>query len=130
MDHKYRLDEFIKGELLALGGQSVVVAEELVVNFPIRQFLRSQICAGFAASKDPDDWNAGPFDWLDSPFLPLPGTGETLWSDHGGEGGRTVQSSPCLIHPTGTLIILGEGPFRHLLYDTAPLNLVAGEATP
>jgi len=124
-DQKYRLCEFIKGEVLALDSQPLVAAEGVVAHFPMQHFLRSQICAGFAARKDRDDCDTGPFDWLDGPFAPVPRTAETFRSDHVRERGQTFQSSPCLIHPTGTLIILGDGSFWHLLYDTEPLNLVA-----
>lgn len=121
-DQKYRLGEFVKGQILALGGQSFVMAEGLVAHFPIQQFLRSQVCAGFAVGKVQDDWDTGPFDWLDHPSPIMP---EILRSDYVGEGERPLQNSSCLVHPTGTMIILSDKSFWHLLYDTAPMNLAA-----
>lgn len=115
---KYRLGEFINGEILAVGSRRLVVAEELIANFPIQRFLRSQVCAGFAASKGDDASDTGPFDWLDTPFLPTPGS-------YAGELERTIHNTECLIHQTGTLIIVADRSFKHLIYDTEPLNLVA-----
>jgi len=60
---------------------------------------------------------------VDRPFLTTSRAAETLRLGHTGDRRRTLQDSPCLIHPAGTLIILGDGYYRHLLYDTAPLNL-------
>jgi hypothetical protein len=121
---KYRLKDFIKGEFLAVNGHPLVVADGLLAHFPMRQFLRSQICAGFAASREENDWNGGPFDWLDQPFTPIPRVPETPWSNHSEEDRQPPHTHSCLIHPTGTLIILFSGRYRHFLYDAVPLNLV------
>lgn len=99
-DQKYRLSEFISAEILALGFQPLAAAEGVVAYFPMQQFLRSRICAGFVASKDPDDLDISPFDWLDQPFAPSP---------------RMAEATPCLIHSTGTLLIVNDGSFQHLL---------------
>lgn len=122
---KYRLGEFINGDILTLGGRPVVMAEELVANFPMHRFLRSQICAGFAASKDSDVWDTGPFDWLEAPFLPTPVATDEFSHYHAGEDERIVHNTQCLVHQTGTLIILGDKSFKHLIYDTTLMNLAA-----
>jgi hypothetical protein len=122
-NQKYRLSEFITGEALALDFQPLVAAEGVVAHFPMQQFLRSRICAGFVASRDQDDC-IGPFDWLDGSSALIPRTAEASTSD-AGEKGWALHGAPCLIHPTGTLIIIRDGSFQHVLYDTAPSNLVA-----
>jgi hypothetical protein len=121
---KYRFGEFINGEILAVGSRPLVVAEELIANFPVQRFLRSQICAGFAACKGDDTWDTGPFDWLDTPFLPTLTTGE-FFGSYAGELERAIHNTQCLIHQAGTLIIVADRSFKHLIYDTEPLNLVA-----
>jgi hypothetical protein len=116
---KYRLEDFIPAEVVALNGEPLVVAAELLAHFPMQEFLRSQICAGFAACKAENDWEEDPYSWLDNPFVPLPRIAETR------KDVQTEQTAGCLIHPSGTLVVLRGRSFQHLLYDTAPLSLVA-----
>lgn len=122
---KYRLGEFLNGEILTLGRRPVVIAEELIAKFPMGQFFRSQICAGFAASKGDDVSDTGMFDWLDTPFLPTFAETNSFGSYRAGEMKQAIHNAQCLIHKTGSLVIIDDKSFRHLIYDTAPLNIVA-----
>ncbi len=124
-DQKYRLGQFINGEILTLGSLPAAIAEELITDFPMQRLFRSQICAGFAACKGQEIYDTGPFDWLDTPFLPAFAEAGSLGSHHAAGMEEAIHNTQCLIHKTGTLIIINDRSFKHLIYDTAPLNLVA-----
>ncbi|WP_316195591.1 MULTISPECIES: hypothetical protein [unclassified Bradyrhizobium] len=121
-EQKYRLDDFVTGTIFMIGGKSFVRSDELTAYFPMSQYFKSRVCASFALRDDEDTW---PWDWNDAVFTHAPFR-ERLPPHVPDEfrAGRETRER-CLVHPTGTLVILDDDRFRHFLYDTAPLNLVA-----
>jgi hypothetical protein len=124
-DQKYRIGEFIAGDILTLGGESFVLAAGLVAFFPMNQYFKSRVCASFAQRGNEDVWPPDLFAWVNATFTHSP-EGEHLRMAIP-ESWRALEPmrEVCLIHTSGTLIILNDGDFFHVLYDTKPLNLVA-----
>lgn len=94
----YRLSEFRRGEILSLPGGTFVHSDGQLVGFPVRRYFRSQVCALVALEEDDDIYVSG------------------------------LPTEDCFVHETGTLIFVNEGRFRHFLFDTKPLTLVAAKA--
>jgi hypothetical protein len=116
---RFRLSEFIMGEIFSVGGQSFVQANGLTAYFPMNQYFKSRVCASFDAAKKEDEWPPDHFDWLNATFTHSPYLTDTM-------AYRAVAPTreQCLIHQSGSLIIVDDGAYRHVLYDTKPLNVI------
>lgn len=108
---RYRLNEFVPSDVVAAGGAAFALCDDVVASFPLNQYVRSRICAGLV-HEEAGDW--GEFNWLDRSFT-LP----SVAPDGAAAGER------CFIHPTGTVIVVEEADWRHVLFDVAPLPLPA-----
>ncbi|WP_420133540.1 hypothetical protein [Rhodopseudomonas sp.] len=113
---RFRISEFVGGEIFSVGGQSFVQADGITAYFPMNQYFKSRVCASFDLAKDDDAWATDPFEWLDASFTHSPYLAEV--SAHRAPPLREL----CSIHQSGSLIIVNDGSYRHLLYDTKPLN--------
>lgn len=108
----YRLDDFIRGEVSTVGSHALAIAAELVIEFPNAAYFRSRVCSGITL-RDEDGL----------PELDLfAGEGPSV-SPY---GRAPRQEYPpfgelCLVHKTGTMIIIGTSDWWHLLYDAQPL---------
>lgn len=118
----YRRADFIKGEVLVIAGKSFVLSDGMVAYFPMSQYFKSRVCAGFARRHDEDIWPPDQFAWLDATFTHSPfgeylreGVPESL-------RGPDSRRESCLLHNTGTLIVIDDGSYNHILYDTKPLD--------
>lgn len=121
----YRLNDFIRGEVLVVAGKSYVVSEGLVTYFPMSQYFKSRVCASFARRHDEDMWPPDQFAWPDASFTHSPFAEFVRGGLPEGIRAPGPQKEVCLVHNSGTLIILDDGHYRHILYDTKPLNAVA-----
>ena len=124
-EQKYRIDDFFSGDIFTIGGKSFARSDELVAYFPMSHYFKSRVCASLALRDDEDTWPWNLFDWRDSSFTHSP-----LDEAIAPPGSKAMQRKRehCLIHSSGTLVILDDGQFRHFLYDTEPLNQVAIKA--
>jgi len=108
----YRLEDFVCGEVAAVGPQPLAIAAELVIEFPNAAYFRSRVCSGIALRDEeglPElDLFAGegpsPSPYGRTPGQEYPPFGEL-----------------CFVHKTGTMIIVGTADWWHLLYDAQPL---------
>lgn len=114
---KYGQHEFLPAEIVVVDGQSMAVAEDVVADFSMRELVRSQACAGLV-SVDPDDDHDGPYEWLNGPSAMAPGRGVDL-------SGPWGEEAPCRIHSSGTLAIIADREFLHLLYNVKPTSASA-----
>lgn len=114
----YRHDDFLPCEVFSAEGVMLVAAEGMVARFPHHQFLRSQLCAALVDA-DPDDLDENVFDLLLRSFTAVPGTPERMPHE------LTDPEPVCLVHKTGTLVLVRHDGYQHLLYETAPLNAAA-----
>lgn len=108
----YRLEDFVIGEVAMVGSQVLAIAAELVVGFPNAAYFRSRVCSGIALRDDdglPElDLFAGEGPFV-SPYGRIPGQEYPPFGDL------------CLVHKTGTMVIVGTSDWWHLLYDAQPL---------
>jgi hypothetical protein len=122
-DQRYRVSDFIPGKIFTVASHAFVGTEEIIAYFPMNQYFKSRVCASLALHDDEDAW---PFDWSKAAFTHSPFFHEDLppltANEHLAEEQR---KEGCLIHPSGTLVIVNDGQFRHFLYDAKPLNPVA-----
>lgn len=108
----YRLEGFVSGAVATVGAHVLAIAAELVIEFPNAAYFRSRVCGGIA-QRDEDglpelDLFAGEGP-LVSPYGRIPGQEYPPFGEL------------CLVHKTGTMIIVGTPDWWHLLYDTQPL---------
>lgn len=94
----YRLGEFRRGEIVSLPGGTFVHSDGQLVGFPAKRYFRSQVCAHLALGHDDDNYVS------------------------------ELTTDSCFVHETGTLLFVNDGRFRHFLFDTKPLSLVAAKA--
>ncbi|TFW57794.1 hypothetical protein CT676_27715 [Bradyrhizobium sp. MOS001] len=122
---KYRSSGLVVGTIFMVAGASYVRTADFISHFPMRHYFRSRICASFAQREDEDVWQWDPFDWREASFTYSP---YDAWLSS--SSSRTVQAgqpehASCLVHESGSLVIVNDGRFQHLLYDTEQLNDVA-----
>lgn len=108
----YRLEDFVSGEVATVGAHVLAIAAELVIEFPNAAYFRSRVCSGIAL-RDEDglpelDLFAGEGPRV-SPYGRIPGQEYSPFGEL------------CLVHKTGTMIIVGTSDWWHLLYDAQPL---------
>lgn len=112
-DQDYRFEDFLPGEVAAVGPSSFVITADLTVEFPNAAYFRSRVCSGIAF-RDEDG----------IPTLDLFGGEGPMTSPYG----RTQSDEyppfgeVCLVHQTGTLVVVGTTDWWHLLYDARPLS--------
>jgi hypothetical protein len=106
----YRRVEFRPAKIVSLGRESVAIADDLLVRFPLAQYVRSQTAARLARDPYDDPWREDPFAWR---------------SD--GDAGTQFLQPGCFVHRSGSLVIAEDRHALHLLYDTGPLNLSEAE---
>ena len=112
----YQLEDFLSGEVAIAGSQPFAVSGEMVVEFPNAAYLRSRVCSGIAL-RDEDGL----------PELDLFAREGPSVSPYGRIHSREYPpfGELCLVHETGTMIIVGTAEWWHLLYDTQPLSELA-----
>jgi hypothetical protein len=108
----YQLGDFVSGEVVTVGAHVLAIAAELVIEFPNAAYFRSRVCSGIAL-RDEDGL----------PELDLFADEGPLVSPYGRTPGQEYPpfGELCLIHKTGTMIIVGTSDWWHLLYDAQPL---------
>jgi hypothetical protein len=116
----------LPAQLVAVQGQTFLLAEGMSVGFPVAKYLTSKIAAGLATQDDDDDYFSAAFTLAAGKFI-LARNGMIAQEPGNGAAGQASYSG-CFIHETGTLVFVDDGRFRHLIYDTTPLNLVAAKA--
>lgn len=124
-EQNYRLSDFVEGEVLTIAGKSFVLSDGMASYFPMNQYFKSRACASFVQRHDEDIWPDDMFAWLDATFTHSP-FGEHIQS-HVPESlrGAGPRRESCLVHTTGTLIVINDGTHCHILYDTKPLEVWA-----
>lgn len=123
-DQSYKLDEFIPAAVFVVGGQSYAIAGSDIAHFPMNQYFKSRVCASFQA---PSDDGTSPvsarFEWVNSTFTFSPHLSALRNSLP--EKFRSPLPEPqenCLVHRSGSMIVLNDDFNRHFLYDTEFIN--------
>ncbi|WP_050418893.1 hypothetical protein [Bradyrhizobium tropiciagri] len=123
---KYRSSELVVGTIFMVAGASYVRTTDLISHFSMRHYFKSRICASFAQREDEDVWQWDPFDWREASFTYSPHDARlSSFSSSTVQHRQPGQAPGCLVHESGSLVIVNDGKFQHLLYDTEPLNHVA-----
>lgn len=122
-EQKYREKDFAPAAIVVADGAMFAVRETVVAQIPLTQYARSRACAGLAEALEDD----GPMDWIDVAFAQLPLAGVLRPDDDGGLDLRD-RAPRCLMDSTGSLILIDDGGWRHLLYEVQPLPLPAVQA--
>lgn len=122
---RYRLGDFIPGKIFMIASQSFVSTEEFIANFPMNQYFKSRVCASFALREDEDAWPWDLFHWSNAAFTHSPFYEDLASLTPEEHRAEQHKKEECLIHPSGTLVIVNDGQFHHLLYDVEPLNPIA-----
>ena len=117
----YSLKDFVPCQLLAINGQTMLSADGLLIGFPIEKYLRSQVCASFAKQDDDDEYHSAAFKLAFGQFTLVPEGPTAVGS--GGPAAHQLTKPGCFVHDTGTLVFINDGKFKHILYETQPLNL-------
>lgn len=120
---KFRLAELVSADVLTVNSTSYVLAKGMIAFFPMAQYFKSRICGSFALLDDEEHWPPDTFDWSDASF--------TFSPDHEYLSAgipESMRAPPprvegCLVDPSGSLILVDDGQFKHLLYDTKALTL-------
>ena len=113
---RYRSSDFIRGEYYGLRDKHLILVKEIIVRFPMQQFVRSQACAGILAAKHDDHGEVGIFDWLDRSLEPYPVAREDIQLD-----GDRAEGRVCLVESNGTVVVILDDDYYHVMYDVAPL---------
>lgn len=119
----FRLKEFSQGEFFMLSGGAFVTSEHQIVEFPSTEFLRSLVCANLARSKDEDHYLSDLYQWPGDTTTPRGLRSNNLLRQHIASNG----SAEYFVHETGSIVFVNDGRYRHFLYDTQSLNLVAAK---
>ena len=105
----YRKDGFCPAKIISFGRDCVAVAKDLLVQFPMDRYFRSQTAARLARDPYDDPWREDPFAWRT-------------------EGERWPVLRPaCFVHSSGTLCLVEDAHLLHLLYDINALNSTEAE---
>ncbi|EID9445355.1 TPA: hypothetical protein NQM65_004722, partial [Salmonella enterica] len=88
-------------------------------------YFKSKVCSSIELSRDEYRWPPDPFDWSNSTFTysPYNNALREQIDHHSSLLSQKPTHEQCYVDPNGTLIIVDDGNFYHLLYDTAELNL-------
>ncbi|HBZ7514711.1 Uncharacterised protein [Klebsiella pneumoniae] len=120
---KYNAESMRPAKVMTINNTSYILSEDIVAYFPMSHYFKSRICSSLALLEEEDVWPPDTFNWLDASFSYSPY--HEFLSSAIPENSRATQSriDECLIDPDGTIIIINDGSFRHLLYDTKTLTL-------
>ncbi|MFC0304019.1 hypothetical protein ACFSTI_06575 [Rhizorhabdus histidinilytica] len=121
-DQQYRIGNFIAGQILTIANASYVIADGLVMHFPMSQYFKSRVCASFAVLEEDDSWPSEAFDWSDASFTCSPYREMLLAQMPEDARAPSPREAACLVDPNGSLVIINDGQFRHILYDTKSLQ--------
>lgn len=120
----YTFDKFTLSSILVLNGVSYATSDLIISYFPMRQYFKSRICSSIELSRDEDLWPPDPFDWSNATFTYSPYTHHLR--DQIGHDSSFLAPAPtsenCYIDLNGTLALVDDGEFYHLLYDTSELK--------
>lgn len=120
----YTLDKFKLSSILVLNGVSYTTSDLIISYFPMRQYFKSRICSSIELSRDEDLWPPDLFDWSNATFTHSPYNNHLRDQiDHDSSLLAPPSTSEiCYIDLNGTLAIVDDGKFYHLLYDTSELK--------
>lgn len=120
----YTFDKFTLSGILVLNGVSYATSDLIISYFPMRQYFKSRICSSIELSRDEDLWPPDPFDWSNATFTYSPYLNHLR--DKIEHNSSLLAPAPtsgnCYIDLNGTLALVDDGEFYHLLYDTSELN--------
>ena len=121
----YTFDNFKLSSILVLNGLSYATSDLIISYFPMRQYFKSRICSSIELSRDEDLWPPDPFDWSNATFTHAPYISDLI--NKIGHDYSLLTPAPtsesCYIDLNGTLALVDDGEFYHLLYNTSELNL-------
>lgn len=124
-EQNYNFENFIPSSILVLQGVSYVISDVIISHFPMKHYFKCKVCSSFELRRDEDRWPLDPFDWSNSTFT-YSHFDNLRWGEIGHDSSLLAPkpfNERCYVDPNGTLIIVDDGDFYHLLYDTAELNL-------
>lgn len=120
---KFKFNHLLPAKVLTVNSVSYAIANGMTAFFPMGQYFKSRICGSIALLEEDDHWPPDTFDWSDASFTYSP------HREFNSAGIADAMLAPpprvegCLIDPSGSLIVVDDGQFRHLLYDTNALTL-------
>src|SRR3546814_15467003 len=102
---QYRTGNFIEGQVLTIENASYVVADGVVIPFPMAQYIKSRVCPSIAVLEDDETWPPEVLDWSGDPLA------YSSYSVNTPEGRTPTLGTPharadaCLAHTTGSHVI-------------------------
>ncbi|EBO5241592.1 hypothetical protein DP606_23000, partial [Salmonella enterica] len=124
-EQNYNFESFIPSSIVVLKGVSYTTSNVIISYFPMNHYFKSKVCSSIELSRDEYRWPPDPFDWSNSTFTysPYNNALREQIDHHSSLLSQKPTHEQCYVDPNGTLIIVDDGNFYHLLYDTAELNL-------
>ncbi|MFJ5486060.1 hypothetical protein [Pectobacterium actinidiae] len=114
----YSAEKLIPAKVLAVNSASYVLADGMAAFFPMGHYFKSKICSSLTQLGDDTPWPPNTFGCLDASFSHSP----LLYYV-----AANIQPRPrieeCIVDPDGTMIIVDDGQFRHIMFDTLALTL-------
>lgn len=120
---KFKQSELVAGNVLTVNSRCYVLAEGLTAYFPMAQYFKSRICGSLALLDDDEHWPPDTFEWADASFTYPPEREYLSQAIPDRLRAPPPRVEGCLIDSSGRLIVVDDGHFRHLLYDTQALTL-------
>jgi hypothetical protein len=114
----YSAEKLIPAKVFTVNNASYVLADGMVAFFPMGHYFKSKICSSFAQLEDEDYWPPHTFDCLDASFSHSP-----LLAHVAANIPPRPRIEECMVDPDGTIVIVDDGQFRHLMFDTMALTL-------
>ncbi|EWG68202.1 MULTISPECIES: hypothetical protein [unclassified Enterobacter] len=124
-EQNYNFESFIPSSIVVLKGVSYTTSDVIISYFPMNHYFKSKVCSSIELSRDEYRWPPDPFDWSNSTFTYSPYNNflRELIDHDSSLLSQKPTHEQCYVDPNGTLVIVDDGNFYHLLYDTAELKL-------
>lgn len=117
----YRTGDFIEGRVLTVADGSFVVADGVAMTFPIDQYLKSRVCASIVTLDVDESWPSEYFDWSGATIAQASRREAPAAAVPFSQRKHDPRTAPCLADPNGSLVIVNDGRFFHVLYGTKAL---------
>ena len=116
----YQLMDFIVGNVFMIDGKSLALANGDALHFPMSQYFKSRVCMSLR-HKPAEDWPEDRFAWSNAAFTYSPYS-ESLRNTLPPDFRSPFLIEKCLVHRSGSMIVMEDDNHRHFLYDTQFLS--------
>jgi hypothetical protein len=120
---KYLASKFLGAKVLTVNSESFVLVPGMAAYFPMSQYFKSRVCGSLTALDDGEQWPPDAFDWSDASFTYSPDREQMISALPKSMRAPRPRIEGCLVDPDGTVVVVDDGRFQHLLYDTKALTL-------